>query len=44
MLQWYSNGTRFSLRSALDGVNPGSPVGIQVERDGELQYATFEME
>jgi serine protease Do len=33
-----------ALRSALDGVKPGSPVVLQVEREGELQYATFEME
>lgn len=33
-----------ALRSALDGVKPASPVVLQVERDGELQYATFEME
>jgi serine protease Do len=33
-----------ALRSALDGVKLGSPVVLQVERDGELQYATFEME
>jgi serine protease Do len=33
-----------ALRSALDGVKPGSPVVLQVEREGELEYATFEME
>ena len=33
-----------ALRSALEGLNPGSPVVLQVERDGELQYVTFELE
>lgn len=33
-----------ALRSALDGIKSGSLVVMQVERDGELQYATFEME
>lgn len=33
-----------ALRSALDGEKPGSLVVMQVERDGELQYTSFEME
>jgi S1-C subfamily serine protease len=33
-----------ALRTALDGIKSGSLVVMQVERDGELQYATFEME
>ena len=33
-----------ALKSAMDGLKPGSPVVLQVERDGGLQYVTFEME
>ena len=33
-----------ALKSAMDGLKPGSPVALQVERDGGLQYVTFEME
>jgi S1-C subfamily serine protease len=33
-----------ALRSALDGLKPGSPVVLQVERDGQLQYLSFEIE
>ncbi len=33
-----------ALRSALNGAKPGSTVVLQVERDGELNFATIEME
>lgn len=33
-----------ALRSALDGAKTGSPVVLQVERDSQLQYATFELD
>ncbi len=32
------------LRDALDKVKPGSTVALQIERDGELQFITFEMQ
>jgi serine protease Do len=33
-----------SLRAALDGLKANSPVVLQVERDGQLQWLAFEME
>ena len=33
-----------SLRAALNGLKPGGPVVLQVERDGQLQWLAFEME
>jgi serine protease Do len=33
-----------SLRAALNGLKPTSPVVLQVERDGQLQWLAFEME
>jgi serine protease Do len=33
-----------ALRSALEGLKPGSPVVLQVEREGQLQYVPFEIE
>jgi serine protease Do len=33
-----------ALRSALERQKPGSPVVLQVERDGQLQYVPFEMD
>lgn len=33
-----------ALQSAFDGLKPGAPVVLQVERGGELQYVAFEME
>ncbi len=33
-----------SLRTALNGLKPTSPVVLQVERDGQLQWLAFEME
>jgi serine protease Do len=33
-----------ALRSALEGLKPGSPVVLQVERGRQLQYVAFEME
>jgi serine protease Do len=33
-----------SLRATLQGLKPGAPVVLQVERDGQLQWLAFEME
>ncbi len=33
-----------ALRNALDKIKSGSAVALQVERDGQLQFVTFEME
>ena len=33
-----------ALRSSIEGLKPGSPVVLQVEREGKLQYVAFEME
>jgi serine protease Do len=33
-----------ALRNSLDSIKPGSPVAMQVERDGQLQFVEFEME
>jgi serine protease Do len=33
-----------TLRAAVDRLKPGDPVVLQVERDGELMYVSFEME
>jgi serine protease Do len=33
-----------SLRAALNGLKPNSPVVLQVEREGQLQWLAFEME
>jgi serine protease Do len=32
------------LRSGLDVLKPGSPVALQIERDGMLQFITFQLE
>jgi S1-C subfamily serine protease len=33
-----------SLRAALNGLKPSSPIVLQVEREGQLQWLAFEME
>jgi serine protease Do len=33
-----------TLRAAVDGLKPGDPVVLQIERDGELMFVSFEME
>jgi serine protease Do len=33
-----------SLRAALNGLKPGGPVVLQVEREGQFQWLAFEME
>jgi len=33
-----------TLRAALNGLKPSSPVVLQVEREGQLQWLAFEME
>ena len=33
-----------TLRGAVDNLKPGDPVVLQVEREGELMYVSFEME
>ena len=32
------------IRSKLDALKPGSPVVLQVERDGQLMYTTLRMD
>jgi serine protease Do len=32
------------LRSALDALKPDSSVVLQIERDGKLMYAAFQMQ
>jgi serine protease Do len=33
-----------ALRDAMGNVKPGSPIALQVERDGQLQFVEFEMD
>ena len=33
-----------TLRTAVDGLKTGNPVVLQIERDGELMFVSFEME
>jgi S1-C subfamily serine protease len=33
-----------TLRGAVDNLKPGDPVVLQVEREEELMYVSFEME
>jgi S1-C subfamily serine protease len=33
-----------TLRSALDRMNAGDPVELQIERDGRFQYLAFELD
>jgi serine protease Do len=33
-----------AFRNALGSIKPGSPVALQVERDGELQFVEFELD
>jgi serine protease Do len=33
-----------ALNEAIQKLNPGDPVVLQIERDGHLQYLAFEME
>lgn len=37
-------GSVTQLRNALDRMKPGDPVVLQVERDGQFRYVTFEIE
>ena len=33
-----------AFRNALGSIKPGSPVALQVERDGQLQFVEFEVD